>query len=305
MAKQKAFLHVGLPHSGGDLLDAALRKHVGVLTDQRGRAVRLPARSEMEMFNAAVEIRREHRAWGLRRKDVEGAWAALCRRAIKNKDTVVLSHHLLAGCTPDEIALLVDQLPGCAVHVVVTVGPPDPRVALFPDDYDLASVLDRWSAAVRSPDRMHVLAVHPDRPGSAWHALGEVLGVDTGSLELPSAPVAATDPATLRLLAESTADLASYDDLATVPEEWAKLVADRGYDLHGDLSALGHHVPDQSSPAQHQLDAVAGALTETVAEVVRLRTRAADLEHRNAKLQRKRLSLKRRLARVGEDRQTT
>jgi hypothetical protein len=49
----------------------------------------------MEMFNAAVEMRRDHRDWGLRRKDVEGSWAHLCRRAIKNKDTVVFSHHLL------------------------------------------------------------------------------------------------------------------------------------------------------------------------------------------------------------------
>ena len=264
MAKQKAFLHIGLPHSGGDLLDAALRRHAGALVDDRGRNVRLPARSEMEMFNAAVEIRREHRAWGLRRKDVEGSWAALCRRAIKNKDTVVLSHPLLAGCTSEEIALLVDQLPGCAVHVVVTVGRPDPRVALFPDDYDL----------------------------------GSVLGVDTRSLDLPAAPVPATDPAALRLLAESAADLASYDDLASLPDDWAKLVADHGYDLRGDLPAPAAEQGTTSS-TQHQLDTVAEALTETVAEVVRLRTRTAELEHRNAKLTRKKLSLKRKLARVG------
>jgi hypothetical protein len=299
MAKQKAFLHIGLPRSGGDLLDAALRRHAGTLVDDRGRSVRLPARSEMEMFNAAVEIRREHRAWGLRRKDVEGSWAALCRRAIKNKDTVVFSHPLLAGCTPDEIALLVDQLPGCSVHVVVTVGPPDPRVALFPDEYDLASVLDRWSAVVRSPDRVHVVAVDPSRPQEAWHALGSIVGLDTRSLELPATPVPATDPAALRLLAESAGDLATYDDLASAPEEWAKLVADRGYDLRGDLAGLAAAAPAPGSAAQHQLDTVADALNETVAEVVRLRTRAADLELRNAKLERKKLSLKRKLARVG------
>jgi hypothetical protein len=299
MAKQKAFLHIGLPRSGGDLLDAGLRRHVGTLVDDRGRSVRLPARSEMEMFNAAVDIRREHRAWGLRRKDVEGSWAALCRRAIKNKDTVVFSHPLLAGCTPDEIALLVDQLPGCAVHVVVTVGPPDPRVAIFPDEYDLASVLDRWSAAVRSPDRVHVVAVDPDSPEEAWNALGSIVGLDTRALELPATPVPATDPAALRLLAESAGDLASYDDLASVPEEWAKLVADRGYDMRGDVAALRPAVHAEGSSDQHRLDTVADALTETVAELVRLRTRAGELEQRNAKLERKRLSLKRKLARVG------
>lgn len=296
MAKQRAFLHIGLPHSGGDLLDAALRRHASTLVDDRGRRVRLPARSEMEMFNAAVEVRRDHRAWGLRRKDVEGSWAALCRRAIKNKDTVVFSHHLLAGCTPDEIALLVDQLPGCAVHVVVTVGPPDPRVALFPDDYDLAAVLDRWSAAVRGPDRVHVVAVDPDRPEDAWHAFGAVIGVDTRGLGLPAPPVPATDPAALRLLAESVEDLATYEDLTSVPEEWAKVVADRGHDVRGDLRALTR--PPAAPDASARLDTVAGALSETVAEVVRLRSRAAELEERNAKLRRKRLSLKQKLARV-------
>jgi len=299
MAKQLAFLHIGLPRSGGDLLDAALRRHVDDLVDDRGRRVRLPARSEMEMFNAAVEIRREHRAWGLRRRDIEGAWAALCRRAIKNKDTVVFSHPLLAGCTPDEIALLVDQLPGCAVHVVVTVGPPDPRVALFPDEYDLTAVLDRWSAAVRGPDRVHVLAVAPDRPDEAWHAFGSVIGVDTSSLGLPATPMPATDPAALRLIAESAGDLATYDDLASVAEEWAKVVADHGYDLRGDLRApAAPEALPRPSGAQQQLDTVAGALSETVAEVVRLRTRAAELEQRNAKLERKRLTLKRKLARL-------
>jgi hypothetical protein len=201
MAKQMAFLHVGLPHSGGDLLDAALREHASTahgLVDDRGRRLRLPARSEMEMSNAAVEMRRDHRDWGLRRKDVEGSWAQLCRRAIKNKDTVVFSHHLLAGCPPEGIALMVDQLPGCAVHVVVTVGAPDPRAVMFPEDYDLTSVVERWSAAVQKPDRLHLIQVDPDRPNDAWHRFGDVLGINTQGLDLRRGPVAATDPAALR-----------------------------------------------------------------------------------------------------------
>jgi len=201
MAKQKAFLHIGLPHSGGEIFDSALRRYAGTpagLVDAKGRRVRLPARSEMEMFNAAVEMRRDHRAWGLKRKDVEGSWARLARRAIKNKDTVVLSHHLLAGVPPEGIALMVDQLPGCTVHVVVTVGAPDPRAAMFPEDYDLTTVLDRWSAAVRKPQHLHLLQVDADRMDDAWHRFGDVLGVDTRGLELPTGPVPATDPAGLR-----------------------------------------------------------------------------------------------------------
>jgi hypothetical protein len=201
MAKQKAFLHIGLPHSGGALFDAALRRHAGApsgLVDDTGRRVRLPARSEMEMFNAAVEMRRDHRAWGLRRKDVEGAWARLCRRAIKNKDTVVFSHHLLAGVPPEGIALMVDQLPGCQVNVVVTVGAPDPRAQMFPEDYDLTSVLTRWSDAVRKPQHLHLVKVDPDRPETGWHRFGDALGIDARALELPRKPIPATDPAALR-----------------------------------------------------------------------------------------------------------
>ena len=100
-------------------------------------------------------------------------------RAIKNKDTVVFSHHLLAGCPPEGIALMVDQLPGCQVHVVVTVGSPDPRAAMFPEDYDLTSVLDRWTAAVQKPQHLHLVQVDPERRDDAWHRFGDVLGIDT------------------------------------------------------------------------------------------------------------------------------
>ena len=79
MAKQKSILVVGLAHTGLPLLTAALDQHRDALLAQ---GVRVPAKSGDEMFRAAVELRREHRAWGLRRKDVEGAWAGICRRAL-------------------------------------------------------------------------------------------------------------------------------------------------------------------------------------------------------------------------------
>lgn len=187
MAKQRAFIHISLPGSGGDQVDAALRRHDGAMTDARGRTVRLPARSEDEMLRAAVELRRSHRLWGLRRQDVEGSWATLCRRAIKNKDTVVFSHPQLAGCRTEAIALMIDQLPGCAVHVVVTVAAPDRRVAVHSDDYDLTVLLERWSSVIRRPDRVHVIAADPVRPEEAWHAFGDLTGIDTRSLDLSEA----------------------------------------------------------------------------------------------------------------------
>src|SRR3954467_6279522 len=99
MAKPTSFLLIGLPHTGVPLLTAALEQHRDALAEQ---GVRAPARSADEAFRAAVELRREHRAWGLRRRDVEGTWAAIARRAVKHRDTAVFGHELLAGAAPDE-----------------------------------------------------------------------------------------------------------------------------------------------------------------------------------------------------------
>ena len=73
---------------------------------------------------------------------------------------------------------------------------------MFPDDYDLTSVVERWSAAVSRPERLHLVQVDPDRPTEAWHSFGKVIGFDTRGLELPDADrVPATDPAGLRSVA--------------------------------------------------------------------------------------------------------
>jgi hypothetical protein len=299
MAKQKAFLLIGLPHSGADILRAGLRAHSDALASG-STAVRQAGTSADALFNAAVEIRREHKAWGLRRQDVEGSWAKICGKALKHRDTVVLGHDLFSGCRPDEIALLVDQLPGCAVHVIVTAGAPDPRVSLFPDDHDLEAVLGRWVTAVKSPDRVHVVAIDRTRPEFAWRALGDIVGFDATALALPPAPMVDTDTAALRLLAEASTDLAGPADLVAIGEDWAKYVADRGFDVHGDLAARRADGATGTDDTAHQLAVVADALRDTVAEVVRLRERAAALAERNVSLEQKRRRLKRRLAQAPE-----
>src|SRR5207342_3388320 len=93
MANSKSYLLVGLPHTGVPLLTAALEQHRDELAEL---GVTAPAKSADEVF-------REHRAWGLRRKDVEGTWSAICRRALKKGQAVVVGHELLAGATLDEV----------------------------------------------------------------------------------------------------------------------------------------------------------------------------------------------------------
>lgn len=305
MAKRTAYLHVGLPHSGGDRLDAALQEHAAALAVA---GVAVPSASADEMFRAAVELRREHKAWGLRRKDVEGVWSAVCRRAQQARGTVVVGHSLLAGATEAEIDLLVDRLPGFAVHVVVTVAAPDARVTVFPDDHDLSEVLRRWDRAVCSPDRLHVVVCDALDPTAAWGRLGALVGFESAGLALPAATPGEVDTRALRLIAESTDSLAGQEDLVAVVEEWAKVVADAGYDVRGDLSALAGSRPgtdpvDPTGPGAAANDdlriaLLADALSDSLAEVTRLRERTRTLQHDRDKLARKRRKLKHRLAAV-------
>ncbi len=182
MAKRTAFLHIGPTHSGSTFVETALASHADELAE---RGIRLPARSGEEMFRATVEIRRVHKAWGYRRREVEGTWSAICRRAYKAKSTVVLTQPHLAAAAADEIALLLDRLDGFDVHVVITAPPPGravPRGAVE----DLCDIIERWGAAVRGPDRLHVIA-----PPTAhhepyvWAELGRIVGFDAAELPLP------------------------------------------------------------------------------------------------------------------------
>ena len=287
MAKPKSFLLVGLPHAGVPLLTAALEQHRHALAEL---GVTAPAKSADEAFRAAVEVRREHRAWGLRRKDVEGTWSAIARRAVKQRQTVVVGHELLAGATRDEVALLIDGLAGTQVHVVVLAGVPDGRLGLFPDELDLGSVLDRWAAATSGPDRLHVVVTDPADAKVAWRALGSVVGFDADGLALPDPAglVVPVDTASLRLIAGYAGVHVDHDELVDVAEGWAKAVADRGHDVVGDLRDLvprrrAHSTDPARAAYDQRVDVLTEVLVEAVTEVGRLRERLRELERSDRK----------------------
>lgn len=211
MAKRKAFLHIGPLGTGGGFLDAALAEHAEALEEA---GIRHPAISAEETFRAAIEIRRDHQAWGYARREVEGTWAGICRRAWKGKRNVVISQELFADCSPEQVDLLLDGLHGFQVHLVLTS--PDVPAA--------------WSPVIK-PERRHVIVVPEMDPERAvWTAFGEIVGFDAAALPLSAA--------------------------------WAK---------------------PRPEP------------TDVLAEVARLRAHNRVLEEQNAKLQRKKKNLKRRL----------
>jgi hypothetical protein len=172
--KRKVFLHVGMP-GAGDVIEAALVHHRKALFEL---GVDVPLRSVEESFLSTLEVLREHKAWGFARKEVEGQWAEVCRRAWTGKQTVVISLPLAASASRPEIDLLLDGLAGMQVHVVLTATPDD----------DLDAIAARWGAAARKPERLHVLRLEEPSPKRAWNAFGKVAGFGTASLGLGGVP---------------------------------------------------------------------------------------------------------------------
>jgi hypothetical protein len=177
MGRRIAYLHLGLPGSGAGFLEVALPEQAAALATF---GVTHPVAAPDEMFRSAVEIRRDHRAWGYRRRDVEGTWAGVCRRVHKQRDRVLLSQELLTGCTPDQADLLLDTLAGTEVHAVITARRADA------ERHEFAALAARWAAAVRRDDRVHTLVIPAGAEplGWTWSALGELVGFDAARLPL-------------------------------------------------------------------------------------------------------------------------
>jgi hypothetical protein len=291
--KRKAFVHVGMP-GVGDVLEAALVHHRDALVEL---GVAVPARSSQETFAAAVELTRSHREWGMRRKDVEGAWATLCRRAHKTHGAVVVSQPLLATASRPQIDLLVDGLAGFEVHVVVTGTAPHAWCLPGEPETDLGVVLDRWSGAVRRPERLHVLLIdsHPEDPAltqsAAWRAFGRLVGFGTASLGLADVP----QPVAARpmwLVPTVPAERAGVLD--TVARAWLDAIETGGYDVVGDPAAvLGKPLP--VAPGELRLGRLDDLLREAVREIERLTRRTEALESDLERVDRKRRKLKRKL----------
>lgn len=253
MAKRRFVVHLGLPHTGAGGLAAALAEHAAPLAEA---GVRVPARSADEARRAALELRRLHGTYGLKRKEVEGTLALLCKRArkegAKTHDAVVVSDDLLAGATREQVALLLDSLAGFEVHVVATLADParqlvaawseavragsdlelrryarrvlDPARRLdeagaFWADQDVEQVLERWSSELRRPDRIHVVVPQPgeDPTLATWQCVARVVGADPAVLRLdPHATATTLEPAGLSGPAGSTGALGSLEVLRGV-----------------------------------------------------------------------------------------
>jgi hypothetical protein len=147
---------------------------------------------------------------------------------------------------------------------------------------ELTTLLPRWTRAIHA-DRVHVVATPAD-PDGAWDAFVRQAGIG----DLPRPEVTAPPALSAALDRERVLDVTS---------SWSKLVADRGFDLHGSLisASLG-----SATAAGHEelFDALAELLAATTAEAARLSTELTRLRAENARLDRKRRKHKRRVARL-------
>lgn len=120
--KSKAFLHIGPNPSGLHALHDELAEHADLLSTVD---LALPPVEASLLEAAGHEMLRDHKAADLKRKDVEGAWAKVSRRAAKTKSDVVITQARFHVATGDQIELILHALGGFDVHVVITPGDDD------------------------------------------------------------------------------------------------------------------------------------------------------------------------------------
>ena len=112
MAKRLLLLHLG-----PDPVDVSAMTEALALG-----GISVPDADPATFDHAGHEIRRTHKAAGLKRAQVEGAWTKVCRRAFKTRTHCFVSVPAFFGASPEQAALALDGLAGFKVVLVVTSG---------------------------------------------------------------------------------------------------------------------------------------------------------------------------------------
>ncbi|KQY57138.1 hypothetical protein [Nocardioides sp. Root140] len=159
--KKKIVLHIGPNPSELAQAHDALAAEAPLL-ETVGYAVAGATGDQLDA--AAHEMLRSHKSAGLKRKDVEGSWAAACRRIAKAKVDAVVSQPRFCTADGAQIALIVDALAGLDVHVVAT-----PEEGEEPDE-----LVARWSKHLK-PGRTHVAPLSAD--AAAVDLAEELVGI--------------------------------------------------------------------------------------------------------------------------------
>ncbi|WP_426245627.1 hypothetical protein [Nocardioides sp. LHG3406-4] len=174
MARRTVHLHVDFTGLAGDKITESLVAHRHELHE---RGFKVPVKDAGEPWLATLEMRRDHKEHGLRRKQVEGAWAEICRRAHKGRRTPLVSVPGFGTCTPDQIDLVLDGLAGLRVHLVATI-----PAAAGPEAAEARErALAHWRSRL-AKGKVTLVALAPGDWRHAWREYAAA--ADFGSLPL-------------------------------------------------------------------------------------------------------------------------
>lgn len=108
------YLHVGAPKTGTTYLQDRLARNRSALADH---GVHYPIGLHSDMFGAAIDLL--DKGWGKGvRENARGEWDALMGRVRRANGTVIISHEILAGARPDQVARAMADLADAEVHLV-------------------------------------------------------------------------------------------------------------------------------------------------------------------------------------------
>ncbi len=198
-------LHVGAPKTGTTYLQDRLALN---RTSLESHGVSYPIGMRADMFGAALDL--IDLPWGGQREGVRGEWDALMGRVRRVSGRAIVSHEILAGARPKQVARAMSDLAGSDVHLVLSArdlarqipaewqeNVKHRRVHSF-DRFltqvqgasrrnpkmwfwraqSLPDVLTRWTSGL-PPERVHLVTVPQSRAGGTlWARYCEALELD-------------------------------------------------------------------------------------------------------------------------------
>jgi hypothetical protein len=215
------YLHIGEPKTGTKFVQQAMWGNRARLAAQ---GVVLPGYSHRDHSRASRDLRKAPRLAGDPAARWTGEWDVLTGQALRSRGAAVISDEVLAACNPPQADRGIRSLLPAEVHVVLTVrdiasllpaewqetvkcrgtvpwerwladvidaeaAADRRRRAWFWTVHDTLAILQMWSQHI-PPDHVHVIIVPRQGPAEAlWAQFASVLGIDSGSIDVPSARV--------------------------------------------------------------------------------------------------------------------
>jgi len=216
--RSRVYLHIGEPKTGTTFVQQVMWGNRARLAAQ---GVMLPGYSHRDHSRASRDLREAPRAAGDPAGSWAGEWAVLTGQALRAGGAAVISDEVLAACNPPQAERGIQSLMAAEVHVVLTVrdiasllpaewqetvkcGGTVPweqwladvidstpaadrrRRSWFWAMHDTLAILQMWSRHI-PPDHVHVVTMPRQGPaGALWARFASVLGVDSGSIDIPS-----------------------------------------------------------------------------------------------------------------------